>query len=127
MLEMIRAAFLAVIGTQTELRLRPGSDATTRIGPRASARRRVRRNRAGRRRQPESPRAQRAARNSTRSPTTAAAMTSTAPAVLIALLAALRPRGWRVPAGCVAVAALLFGIGSLIDPDIAASGGRAWG
>jgi hypothetical protein len=47
--------------------------------------------------------------------------------VLIALLAALRPRGWRVPAWCVAVAALLFGIGSLINPDIAASGGRAWG
>jgi hypothetical protein len=33
MLEMIRAAFLAVIGTQTELRLRPGSEEDDRASP----------------------------------------------------------------------------------------------
>jgi hypothetical protein len=47
--------------------------------------------------------------------------------ILVALLAALRPPGWPVSAGCVAVAALLFGIASSINPDIAASGGRGWG
>jgi peptidoglycan/LPS O-acetylase OafA/YrhL len=48
-------------------------------------------------------------------------------AILVAVLAALRPPGWPVSAGCVAVAALLFGIASNINPDIAASGGRGWG
>lgn len=47
--------------------------------------------------------------------------------ILVAVLAALRPPGWPVSAGCVAVAALLFGIASNINPDIAASGGRGWG
>lgn len=47
--------------------------------------------------------------------------------ILVAVLAALRLPGWPVSAGCVAVAALLFGIASNINPDIAASGGRGWG
>jgi hypothetical protein len=47
--------------------------------------------------------------------------------ILVALLAALRPPGWRLSAWCVAVAAFLFGIGSIVNPDIAASGGRGWG
>lgn len=47
--------------------------------------------------------------------------------VLIALLAAFRPPGFRVPATCAAVAASLFGVASIINPDIAARGGRGWG
>jgi 4-amino-4-deoxy-L-arabinose transferase-like glycosyltransferase len=47
--------------------------------------------------------------------------------ILIALLAALRPSGWRISAGCAAVAAFLFGIASSINADVAASGGRLWG
>lgn len=47
--------------------------------------------------------------------------------VLIALLAAFRPPGFRVPATCAAVAASLFGVASIINPNIAASGGRGWG
>jgi hypothetical protein len=47
--------------------------------------------------------------------------------VLVAWLAALRPSVWQVPATCAAGAAFLFGIASIINPDIAASGGRGWG
>lgn len=47
--------------------------------------------------------------------------------IVVATLAALRPPAWPVSAGCVAAAALLFGIASNINPDVAASGGRAWG
>ncbi len=47
--------------------------------------------------------------------------------VLVAVLAALRPSGWQVPATCVAAAAFLFGVASIVNPDIAASGGRGWG
>jgi hypothetical protein len=47
--------------------------------------------------------------------------------VLIGFLAALRPSGWPIPAASVAVAALLFGTASIINPDIPASGGRGWG
>lgn len=46
---------------------------------------------------------------------------------LVAVLAALRPPGWQVPATCAAVAAFFFGIASVVNPDIAASGGRGWG
>jgi hypothetical protein len=47
--------------------------------------------------------------------------------ISISFLAALRPRGWPIPAACVAVAAFLFGTASVINPDIPASGGRGWG
>ena len=47
--------------------------------------------------------------------------------VLVALLAALRPPGWAVPAACAAVAAFIFGTASIINPDVPASGGRGWG
>jgi hypothetical protein len=46
---------------------------------------------------------------------------------LVALLSALRFPGWTFSAGCVAVAALLFGCASIINPDITGSGGRGWG
>lgn len=47
--------------------------------------------------------------------------------VLLAFLAAFRAPGWRLTAWCVGVAALLFGIASVVNPDVPASGGRAWG
>jgi hypothetical protein len=46
---------------------------------------------------------------------------------VLAMLAASRESGWAVPAGCVAVTALLLGAGWTINPDVAASGGRGWG
>ena len=46
---------------------------------------------------------------------------------LIAALAASRESGWAVPAWCVAVAVLLFGLASVVNPDVPASGGRGWG
>lgn len=47
--------------------------------------------------------------------------------VLVAVLAALRPSGWQVSATCAAAATFLFGVASIVNPDIAASGGRGWG
>jgi hypothetical protein len=47
--------------------------------------------------------------------------------IVVGMLAAFRPPGWPLSASCVAAAALLFGIASNINPDVAASGGRAWG
>ena len=47
--------------------------------------------------------------------------------VLVSLLAAFRPDGWAVPAACAAVSAFLFGVASIINADVAASGGRGWG
>ena len=47
--------------------------------------------------------------------------------ILVASLAGLRPPGWRVSATCTGTAAFLFGIASIINPHIAASGGRGWG
>ena len=46
---------------------------------------------------------------------------------LIAVLAASGERGWAVPAWCVTVAVLLFGLASVVNPDVPASGGRGWG
>jgi hypothetical protein len=46
--------------------------------------------------------------------------------VLVALLAALRTRGWRVPAWSAAAAAAC-GSASWMDPDVLASHSRAWG
>jgi hypothetical protein len=47
--------------------------------------------------------------------------------ILVALHAALRFPGWTISAGCVAVAGLLFGWASILNPGIPASGGRGWG
>ncbi len=47
--------------------------------------------------------------------------------VLVALLTAIRSPGWQVSATCAGVAAFLFGIAAIINPHIAASGGRIWG
>jgi len=61
-------------------------------------------------------------------PTVWSAATAMALAViLVASLAGLRPPGWRVSATCSGTAAFLFGIASIINPHIAASGGRGWG
>lgn len=46
---------------------------------------------------------------------------------LLALLAGSRVAGWPVPAGCVAAAAFLFGVASIVNPEAPASGGRVWG
>jgi hypothetical protein len=46
---------------------------------------------------------------------------------VLALLAATRPCGWRVPAWSAGVAALLFGIASASQPDVPSSIGPAWG
>lgn len=47
--------------------------------------------------------------------------------VVLALLASTGPRGWRVPAWSAGVAALLFGIASVAQPDVPSSIGPAWG
>jgi hypothetical protein len=47
---------------------------------------------------------------------------------LVALLAAThRGGGWTVSALSVAAAVLLFGVGSVVNPDVPSSGGRGWG
>jgi hypothetical protein len=46
---------------------------------------------------------------------------------ILALLAATRPRGWRVPAWSAGAAALLFGITSAVQPLAPSSIGPAWG
>jgi len=47
--------------------------------------------------------------------------------VLLALLGATRPRGWRVPVWSVGIAALLFGTSSAALPHMASSVGLFWG
>ena len=47
--------------------------------------------------------------------------------ILVALHAALRFPGSTISAACVAVAVLLFGWASVLNPAIPASGGRGWG
>jgi hypothetical protein len=47
--------------------------------------------------------------------------------VLLALLGATRPRGWRVPVWSVGGGALLFGISSAALPHMPSSVGPAWG
>lgn len=47
--------------------------------------------------------------------------------ILVALHAALRFPGWTISAACVAVAALLFGYASILNPTVPASAGRGWG
>jgi hypothetical protein len=47
--------------------------------------------------------------------------------VLTGLLAALRTRGWRIPAWSAGVAAIMFGLASVVFPDQAGTVGRGWG
>jgi len=46
--------------------------------------------------------------------------------LLTGLLAALRTRGWRVPAWCAGIAAFVLGLASMIFPDQTGSEGRWW-
>jgi hypothetical protein len=47
--------------------------------------------------------------------------------VLTGLLAALRTRGWRIPAWSAGTAAIVFGLASAVFPDQAGAVGRGWG
>jgi hypothetical protein len=47
--------------------------------------------------------------------------------VLTGLLAALRTRGWRIPAWSAGFAAIMFGLGSVVFPDQHGAVGRGWG
>jgi hypothetical protein len=47
--------------------------------------------------------------------------------LLIGALAALRTRGWRIPAWCAGLAAVLFGLASVVYPTYAGSAESAWG
>jgi lysylphosphatidylglycerol synthetase-like protein (DUF2156 family) len=47
--------------------------------------------------------------------------------VLTGLLAALRTRGWRIPAWCAGMAAVVFGLASVVFPTYRGSAGRGWG
>jgi hypothetical protein len=47
--------------------------------------------------------------------------------VVLALLSATRPRGWRVPAWSAGGGALLLGISSAALPQMPSSIGPAWG
>lgn len=61
-------------------------------------------------------------------PTVWAAVTAMALATgFVALLSAFGTRGWFVPAICAGVAVAVLGIGSVLNPEIPASGGRGWG
>jgi hypothetical protein len=47
--------------------------------------------------------------------------------VLAGLLAALQTRGWRIPAWSAGVAAIVFGLASMVFPDNRGAEGRGWG
>jgi hypothetical protein len=46
---------------------------------------------------------------------------------LVALLAALTWEGWRIPTWSAGAAAIAFGLGSILMPELASSVGRGWG
>lgn len=61
-------------------------------------------------------------------PTVWTAVTAMALAtVFVALLSAFGTSGWFVSAMCAGVAVAVFGVGSVLNPEIPASGGRGWG
>jgi hypothetical protein len=47
--------------------------------------------------------------------------------VLVGLLACLQTRGWRIPAWNAGAAAVVFGLGSVLFPDVRGSVGLGWG
>jgi hypothetical protein len=47
--------------------------------------------------------------------------------VLAGLLAALKTRGWRIPAWCAGMAAVVYGFASVVFPDHPGAEGRGWG
>lgn len=47
--------------------------------------------------------------------------------VLVALLASLKTRGWRIPPWCAGLAAVVFGLASAVYPDHPAADGFGWG
>jgi uncharacterized membrane protein (DUF485 family) len=47
--------------------------------------------------------------------------------VLVGLLASLRSRGWRIPAWSAGIAAIAFGLVSVVYPDHPAAAGLGWG
>jgi hypothetical protein len=47
--------------------------------------------------------------------------------VLVGLLASLRTQGWRIPAWSAGIAAIAFGLASVVYPDHPAAAGLGWG
>jgi hypothetical protein len=47
--------------------------------------------------------------------------------VLVGLLAAFQTSGWRIPAWCAGMAAMVFGLASVVFPSYQGSPGRGWG
>jgi hypothetical protein len=47
--------------------------------------------------------------------------------VLVGLLASLRTQGWRIPAWSAGIAAIAFGLVSIVYPDHPAAAGLGWG
>lgn len=57
-----------------------------------------------------------------------ATLAAMAIAILLAgLLAALKPRGWRIPAWCAGMAVVVYGLASVVFPDHPGAEGRGWG
>lgn len=47
--------------------------------------------------------------------------------ILVGALASLRTAGWRIPAWTAGIVALLFGLISVLNPELPSSAGTAWG